>query len=102
VTELERAVARLRDQAAVTASDAAAARVLAGGAGRDVADMRTELRAHTQTLNALRETQLEQGQRLDTLDRRMDTLDGRVTEGFAKVNAGMEQIVELLRRAERA
>jgi hypothetical protein len=54
VTRLEHEVARARD-------DAAAARVLAGGADRDVSAMQGELRAHTRSLNALRETQLEHG-----------------------------------------
>ena len=48
---LEREVARLREQVALTASDAAAARVLAAGADHDVAEVRAELRAHTQALN---------------------------------------------------
>ena len=47
----EREVARLREQVALTASDAAAARVLAAGADHDVAEVRAELRAHTQALN---------------------------------------------------
>jgi len=64
---LEREVARLREQAALISSDVAAARVdaagarvLAAGADRDVSEVRAELRAHIQVLNALRETQLEQ------------------------------------------
>jgi hypothetical protein len=59
VTSLEREVIRLREQVTLTSSDAAAARVLAAGADRDVSEVRAELRAHTQGLNALRETQLE-------------------------------------------
>ncbi|HSZ29422.1 MAG TPA: hypothetical protein VK784_06645 [Pseudonocardiaceae bacterium] len=59
VTSLEHEVVRLREQVAITSSDAAAARVLASGADRDVSEVRAELRAHTQGLNALRETQLE-------------------------------------------
>lgn len=82
VAVLERAVARLREQAALTSSDAAAARVLAAGADHDVAEVRAELRAHTQALNALRETQLEQGQRM--------------TDGFTTVSSGMARITELL------
>ncbi|MBW3647694.1 MAG: hypothetical protein KY440_07960, partial [Actinobacteria bacterium] len=62
LTALERQVAQLREQQALTASDASAARTLAAGADRDVSEVRAELRAHTQVLNALRETQLEQGQ----------------------------------------
>ena len=51
---LEAEVARLREESAAT-------RTLASMADRDVAEMRVTMRAHTQTLNALRETQLEQG-----------------------------------------
>jgi hypothetical protein len=67
---LEREVARLREQAVITSSEAAArvddtaARVLAVGADRDVSEIRAELSAHTQTLNALRETQLEQARKI--------------------------------------
>jgi hypothetical protein len=62
LTALERQVAYLREQNALIASDASAARTLAAGADRDVSEVRAELRAHTQVLNSLRETQLEQGQ----------------------------------------
>ena len=58
VTALEREVLRLRDQIALTSSEAAAARVLSGGADHDVSEVRAELRAHTQALNALRQIQL--------------------------------------------
>jgi predicted translin family RNA/ssDNA-binding protein len=64
LTALEREVARLREQSALAASDAAAARVLATGADRDVSEVRAELRAHTHVLHALRDTQLEQRQML--------------------------------------
>jgi chromosome segregation ATPase len=64
---LEREVARLREEAVLTSSDAAAARVLAAGADHDVSEVRSELRAHTRALNALRETQLEQGQAITSI-----------------------------------
>ncbi len=89
VSVLEGEVARLREMAALTASDAAAARVLAGGADRDVSGIREELRAHRQALNALRETQLEQGQALADQGQRM-------AEGFATLGSGMAQITALL------
>jgi hypothetical protein len=38
-------------------ADAVAARVLAAGADRDISEVRTELRAPTAALNALREIQ---------------------------------------------
>jgi chromosome segregation ATPase len=114
VTSLEHEVVRLRQQitlissdAAVGRADAAAARLLAAGADRDVSEIRTELRAHTQVLNALRETQLEQsremregfasqGRRIDGLEQRFDGLEQEMRTGFATMAAGMAQITELL------
>ena len=110
LSAVERGVAELRAQQGLTASDAAAARVLAAGADHDVSEVRAELRAHTSALNALRETQLEQGRRLDRMDGRFDRMDGRfdgmdgrldalearMADGFATVGAGMAQIVTLL------
>ncbi len=52
-------------------------RVLAAGADRDVSEIRAELRAHTQGLNALRETQLEQGREITSL--RQEMREGFVT-----------------------
>lgn len=54
---LEGEVARLRE-------DATATRTLAGMADRDASEVRGALHAHTQLLNALRETQVEQGRTL--------------------------------------
>ena len=93
---LEREVARLREQAALTSSeataarvDAAAARVLAAGADHDVSEVRAELRAHLQALNALRETQLDQA-------REMREGFAEMREGFVKQATGMAQITALL------
>jgi len=114
LTTVEREVARLRDQATVTSSDvtaaradAAAVRVLAAGADHDVSEIRAERRAHTQALNALRETQLDQGRemrdgfakqdrRIDTLERRIDGLEHEMRQGFATLATGMAQITALL------
>ncbi len=100
---LEQEVARLRECVALSGADAGAARVLASGADRDVSEVRAELRAHTQALNALRETQLDQGERLTSLEGRLTSLEGRLTsledevrEGFATVHTGMAHIVALL------
>jgi hypothetical protein len=99
-TRLEREVAELREQVTFARSDAAAARVLAAGADRDVSEVRAELRAHIQALNALRETQLEQGQAIDELRREMRdgfASQGReMRDGFATVAVGMAQITALL------
>ena len=110
VTVLEREVIRLRDQVALTSSEAEAARVLAAGADHDVSEVRAELRAHTQALNALREVQLEQGraiagldqrvtsldQRMAGLDQKVTSLDQKMTEGFAMLGSRMAQITALL------
>ncbi|MDN5751452.1 MAG: hypothetical protein L0H64_23625 [Pseudonocardia sp.] len=110
VRRLEREVAQLRERLAEASGDAAAARVLASGADRDVSKVRAELRAHLRALNALRETQLEQGLRLHSLDAKVNQLDAKVDqldvrvgelgtemrEGFSVVNTGMAQISALL------
>jgi chromosome segregation ATPase len=95
---LERELGRLREEAArdrasteAARVDASAARVLAAGADRDVTEVRAELRAHTQSLNALRETQVEQGNQLQDLRAEMRA-------GFATLNTGMTAITELLGR----
>jgi chromosome segregation ATPase len=92
-TKLEYEVARLRE-------DVASARALAALADRDVAELRTEMRAHHKVLNALRETQLEQGQQIDELRREMHQEIGELRqemrEGFAVQSTGMAQITALL------
>ncbi|RSN32213.1 hypothetical protein DL990_20040 [Amycolatopsis sp. WAC 01416] len=78
VARLERQVAELTERS----TDAAAARVLAAGADRDVSEVRAELRAHTGTLNALRQDQVD--------------LREEMREGFAAVNRSLQQIIGLL------
>jgi len=109
---LEDDLVRLREDVAVSRADAAAARVLASGADRDVSEVRAELRAHTRSLNALRETQLEQGNELAALRREMATefghvrremavefraVRGEMQQGFGTMHTGMAQITVLLR-----
>lgn len=87
VANLELEVGRLRERVLATesglstaAADSSATRTLAAGADRDVSEVRAELRAHLQALNALRETQREMGHQIRELDQRME-------RGFAAVNA---------------
>lgn len=107
VTSLEREVARRREQITLTSSDATAAcadavaaRVLAAGADRDVSEARTDLRAHIQALNAVRETQLEQGREIRegfaSQTRRIDELEREVRSGFTTLATGIAQITALL------
>ncbi|WP_433267276.1 hypothetical protein ACQPZF_01020 [Actinosynnema sp. CS-041913] len=80
--EIEARLVAVEQQLLLVRQDAAAARVLAGAADRDVSEFRQALNAHTKTLNALRETQLEH---------QRETRDG-----FAKVHQGMNEITGLL------
>ena len=100
VSRLESELVRLQESVTVSRADAAAARVLAGGADRDVSEMRTELRAHTQVLSALRETQIEQGEKLAELHSEMHSeigqLRSEMQQGFGMLQTGLAQIVAVL------
>ncbi|HVK25992.1 MAG TPA: hypothetical protein VM677_31935 [Actinokineospora sp.] len=72
VTALEREAASTREIAEDAHANAATARAVASAASREVGEVRQELRAHTTVLNALRETQLEQGQKIDKLRQDFD------------------------------
>ncbi|MGH3830776.1 MAG: hypothetical protein ACRDRS_10065 [Pseudonocardiaceae bacterium] len=94
---VERDVAQLREQTALASSDAgAAARMLAAGADHDVSEVRAELRAPTQALNALRETQLEQGHEMRKMREGLAEQGREMREGFATLATGMEKITALL------
>jgi len=94
--ELAERVAAPEAEVGVLRQEAAAARALASGADRDVADYRSELRGHTRTLNALRETQLEQGQAITGLDEKVDHLTGTVGHIRDQHGASLAEIVGLL------
>jgi hypothetical protein len=110
------AIAReAREDARMARSVAQSALMVANMVAIDVASIRDGQRAHTKALNALRETQMEQGQRLDRvegrldrvevrLDRvevRLDRLEKKVDEGFSMVSVGMAEIVALIKNVER-
>ena len=99
LTTLEEEVSRLRVEsrsATVARADASAASTLASGAYEEVGEVRTKLDAHTRTLNALRETQVEQGDRLTALETKVDGLQTKVEGDFAKVHTGLAHITALL------
>jgi chromosome segregation ATPase len=101
--DLEARVTALESQIRLVRADAAAARVLAGGADRDVSALAAKLDAHTRVLNALRETQLEQGMAIGELNHRVGGLEHRIgglehemREGFAMIATEMARITALL------
>ncbi|MDQ2708954.1 MAG: hypothetical protein M3Z25_15530 [Actinomycetota bacterium] len=93
---LEEAVGQLRDEVVLSRTDATAARELAAGADRDVSEVRAELRAHTQVLNALRETQVEQGEEIRQQGEEIRQQGQEMRQGFAQLRTGMQTIVNLL------
>jgi len=92
LTAVENRLDDVAEQSRRAREDSAAARVLAGAADRDVSEMRTELRGHTQVLNALRATQLEYEARFDRVDGELADL----RKGFGVLHAGMNRITEML------
>ncbi len=81
VSAVESELSRLREENAVT-------RTVASMADRDVSEFRGALQGHMRTLNALRETQLEQGQ--------IQAAQGRAIEGIAQAVGGLVVQVESL------
>jgi hypothetical protein len=100
VTALETQVRELDQRVRHSEQDAAAARVLAGGADRDVGEMRTEIRefreVNTRMLNALRQDVIDSSARADE---RMTRIEGGFAEMHGKFDAmaaGLEQITGML------
>jgi uncharacterized protein YceH (UPF0502 family) len=93
VSALETEVRELKGRVTRSEHDAVAARVLAGGADRDVTEMRTEIRdfrqATTASFNAVRE---DLGDLREHTDANFAEMRGRL-DGVA---AGHQQIVDLL------
>lgn len=111
--DLTRRVDALEDQTRAARADAAAARALASGADRDVTEVRAEVRAKTSAFNALRETQLEQGLKIDKIDAlvRTQAEHSRILGEHSRelrdhramlvtVQAGVDHIVDLLTEQE--
>jgi predicted nucleic acid-binding Zn-ribbon protein len=75
-------------------------RKLAADASTDVGDVSAALRAHTRSIEALRETQIDFSKELRDQGKRMDAgfaeLDGEMRKGFAEMAVGMAQITASL------
>jgi len=107
VAALEGQVRELDQRVRHSERDAAAARVLAGGADRDVAQIREEIRdfrrATTASFNAMREDLTDLRTRVDDGFASVEDRFARVDDGFVGVRgkldataAGQQQIVDLL------
>jgi hypothetical protein len=94
VTALESQVRELADRVRASEQDAAAARVLAGGADRDVNVIRGEIRdfrqATVSTLDALRG---EMNERFVQVDSRFDEMRGRLDQHTGWLRAVDEQLL---------
>lgn len=100
VTALETHVQELAERVRHSEQDAAAARVLAGGADRDVAEIRGEIREfrdqNTRVLNAMREDLTSMREDLTGLQQRMDNGFIEMRGKFDAAATGQQQIVGLL------
>jgi len=114
VAALESDVGELRARVEHSEQDAAGARVLAGGADRDVAEIRTEIRefrvqnmrlhnATREDLADMRGDMNEMGSSVTGLRTEMAELRGHTDRGFAQIRglldaaaAGQQRIVDLL------
>jgi predicted nucleic acid-binding Zn-ribbon protein len=100
VAALETRVEELTDQVRRSKQDAAAARVLAGGADHDVAEFGVKVDANRKAINALG---VQTTARFDRLEQRMDSLEQQMNSGFTEIRGkldatatGQQQIVNLL------
>jgi outer membrane murein-binding lipoprotein Lpp len=100
VTALEAEVRDLADRVQRSEQDAAAARVLAGGADRDVGEIRAEIRdfrdQNNRVLNVMRTDLTDLASRVDDLSERTDRGFGEVRGALDAAATGQSHIVELL------
>jgi chromosome segregation ATPase len=89
VAALETQLRELADRVRHSEQDAAAARVLAGGADRDVTDLGVKVEANRKAINALGE---QTAARFDRLEQRVDNGFAKVDHEFAKVDKGFAEI----------
>lgn len=100
VTALEVQVGDLRSRVRASEQDAAAARVLAGGADRDVGEIRGDIRDFQQatigSFNALREDMVDGFRRVDEKLALVDNGFSEMRAKFGVTAAGQQRIVELI------
>jgi hypothetical protein len=101
--DLERRIAAVEAKIVAVRREAAAARALAAGADRDVAEYHAELRGHGRVLSALRATQLEQQEfQLQLQETQLQLRETQLRHyaehkaDAAEMKAGLFQIVRML------
>jgi chromosome segregation ATPase len=96
LSALETQVSKLAERVQHSEQDAAAARVLAGGADRDVEQIRGEIRdfrqATTSSFNAMREDLTDLREDLTDLRADLTDLRARVESGFTQVDRGFAEM----------
>jgi predicted nucleic acid-binding Zn-ribbon protein len=104
VTALETEVRDLAERVRHSQQDAVAARVLAGGADRDVSEMGREIREfreqNTRVLNAMREDLADLRSHVDEGFARVDERFARIDEGFARVDERFARIDDRFARVD--
>jgi hypothetical protein len=102
VAALESQVRDLAERVRASEQDAAAARVLAGAADRDVSEFRDELRdfrrATVSSFNAMREDVVSMREYMHAMREDMDNGFIEMRSKFDTTATGQRQIVELLER----
>lgn len=109
VTSLEQQVSDLNERVRASDQNAAAARILAGGADRDVGEIRGEIRdfrrATTASFNVLRQDFVDLRDHVDRGFAQVDQALAQVDRGFAEMRgkfdaaaAGQAQIIGLLNK----
>ncbi|GGS21610.1 hypothetical protein [Actinokineospora fastidiosa] len=101
ITELEREVASIREVAEDARVDAKAARTLAAGTDRDLAVIREQQKADRSLIQALRDTQIEHGQRLTRLEEKVDRGFERIDLRFEQIDRNFDQVNENFAHVDR-
>jgi len=84
--------AEIHDRVDSLEDEMARVRYLASHANKDVSDVQAAVRGQTGVINAIRETQLEQGERLAEHGKRLERLEHKVDRGFKEMSDGFAQI----------
>jgi hypothetical protein len=86
--ELERRIIAVEGEVQLAKTMAVDARFLAVRADRDVSVFNEKLEVHKVLIEALRETQIDHGRRLDEHGKRLERIERTMDEGFKEMRNG--------------